>query len=166
MTSSNRNKKHETIPQLQKRGIRLENGTIKASTNGLAWISNFIHDTGGRGKVLTPRMLKALSEWKPVGNIRELRIVVTCLPTWEEGIIYYRITAYLNLTPTGLTVLDFPLTASIRSESVIDGMTDFLGASPFKVEYHSPFRLCLSDEEVETLRCGGMIRIHPTLCDA
>lgn len=166
MAESNRNMNRESVIQLENRGIRIENGTIKANTNGLAWISNYIHDTGGRGVTLTPRMLKALRSWKPAGNIRELRIVVTYLPTWEDGIVYYRITAYLNLTPTGLTVLDFPLSGSIRGEVAIDGMTDFLGASPFKVEYHNPFRLCLSEEEAETLRCGGMLRIHPTLSDA
>jgi len=165
MAASNFSKKHENFSSRQRLGFSRKSDPIIVSTNGLAWFLNYIHDASKRGVLVSQSVIDAVCLWKFVGTVRDTWIVVTRMPIYEEPSAYYRVTAYLNGTGAGETILDFPRETEVGRMLKIATGLHHTGAIPFKVGCVDSFTLQLSEEEVGTLRGVGVLRITPAVID-
>lgn len=163
MTEANFNKTHQNIIALRKLGISVSPGKFTVDTNGLAWLINFVRNNE-YGMRLTPARFKEVGRWSgesEAAKARELRLIVTKFATYDSG--YYRVSAYLNLTPPDETVIDFPLVTEIRGTVEMRGGCSQPGACSIKLDGLDRLVLILSDSELQHLLDDGKLKVAPVV---
>jgi hypothetical protein len=148
-------------------GFSRRDEPIIVTSNGLAWLFNYILDASQCGATLSQILIDAVCRHSFVGTVRDMWIVAVKMPLYDGNNCYYRVTAYLNGTGANETILDFPRRFDgVPQQQTIDPGTHYPARTPLKVPHRDSFTLQLSKEEAEILKGGGVIRIHPNNEDA
>ena len=143
-------------------GFSRRNEPIIVTSNGLAWLFNYILDASQRGATLSQTLIDAVCRHRFAGAVRDMWIVAVKMPLYDGNNCYYRVTAYLNGTGADETILDFPRRLDgVPQQQTIDPGTQYPARTPSKVPDRDNFTLQLSKEQVEILKGGGAIRVCP-----
>lgn len=140
------------LQQLEERGIKVDNSgfgqVIELSTQGVAWLFNFLHGKDARSRTITIERLKELATWREPQDWRELRLRAVPCPAYDD-IMYYSLVLYLNGTPPKM------FTALSPNSRELSGVT--LPANVVRLRQDQEVRITLSEAERERLIKGELL---------
>lgn len=145
---------HEVLTQ---RGITANHDhygvQISLTSNGIAWLFNYLNSTRQIGATLSLALLKELAHFQPKeSDWRELRFKAVSIPVYHDS-EYFQFIFYLNGTPPRAFHSFSPDVSSITTTLSVP----MIEAGVFRIRNDQIVKIEFTESEVQQLKNGNIV---------